>query len=76
MGQVLVRGLEETTLERLKERARQNGRSLQSELKQILEQAAEGSMTDARAAARAIRERMAGYAATDSAELLREDRER
>jgi plasmid stability protein len=76
MAQVLVRDLEETTLERLKERARRNGRSLQSELKLILEQAAQGRMADARAAADQVRERLARYAASDSADLIREDRER
>ncbi|HEX7240877.1 MAG TPA: Arc family DNA-binding protein [Longimicrobiaceae bacterium] len=76
MAQVLVRELDEATLDRLKERARSNGRSLQSELKLILEQAARASMPEARAAAARVRERLASYGQTDSAELLREDRER
>ena len=40
MSEVLVRNLEEAVVEQLKVRARGNGRSLQAELKLILEQAA------------------------------------
>lgn len=76
MTQVLVRDVEDTVLERLKERARRNGRSLQSELKLILEDAAGTSMAEARAAARRVREQIAHYSASDSAALLREDRDR
>jgi plasmid stability protein len=41
---ILVQGLDPRTVERLKERARVNGRSLQQEIKQILERAA-GTLT-------------------------------
>ena len=41
MGSILVRGLDQKTMERLKERARLNGCSLQQEAKAILERAAE-----------------------------------
>jgi plasmid stability protein len=41
MGSILVRGLGQKTIERLKERARLNGRSLQQEAKALLERAAE-----------------------------------
>jgi plasmid stability protein len=40
MRVVHIRGLSRTTLERLKARARRNDRSLQAELKSILEEAA------------------------------------
>ncbi len=40
MSEVLVRNLDDVTVERLKARARGNGRSLQAELKFILERAA------------------------------------
>ena len=39
MGSILVRGLDQKTIERLKERARLNGRSLQQDVKEILERA-------------------------------------
>jgi plasmid stability protein len=40
MPSILVRGLDPRTVQRLKERARVNGRSLQHEIKEILERAA------------------------------------
>ena len=41
MGSILLRGLDQKTIERLKERARLNGRSLQQEVKALLERAAD-----------------------------------
>ena len=78
MAQVLVRDLDEATVERLKERARRHGRSLQREAKAILEEAANApTMAEARAAAaERVRRRFAGRVFSDSAELIREDRER
>jgi antitoxin FitA len=40
MAQILVRGLDDAVVARLKERAKLNHRSLQSEVKAILEEAA------------------------------------
>ena len=40
MPEILVRGLDQKTVKRLKERARISGRSLQQEVKDILERAA------------------------------------
>jgi plasmid stability protein len=40
MSSILVRGLDPKTIERLTERARRNGRSLQQEVKALLERAA------------------------------------
>ena len=77
MAQVLVRDLDAKVVARLKERAKQHGRSLQKETKTILEDAARrGSMAEARAAAARVRRRLAGRTFSDSAELVREDRER
>ncbi|HET6520653.1 MAG TPA: hypothetical protein VFG47_12670 [Geminicoccaceae bacterium] len=77
MAQVLVRDLDERTVERLKERARTHGRSLQREAKAILEEAANApTVEEARAAAERVRRRFAGRTFSDSAELIREDRER
>ncbi len=77
MAQVLVRNLDANVVARLKERARQHGRSLQKETKAILEEAARrDSLAEARAAAAAARRRLAGRGFSDSAELVRQDRER
>ena len=79
MAQVLIRDLDPEVLETLKERARRNHRSLQGELKAILEVAARGtaasSVEEFLAQARLIRERTAATYQTDSAALVREDRE-
>jgi plasmid stability protein len=76
MVQVLVRDLEAEVVARLKARAKRQGRSLQAELKEILEQASRQSLVDARALAARIRRRLAGRSHSDSAELLAEDRAR
>lgn len=76
MGQVLVRDLNAQAIARLKARARRNGRSLQTELKDILERAARQSMPEARTLALRIRRRLRGGRHTDSVTLLAEDRAR
>jgi plasmid stability protein len=75
MAQLLVRDVDPKVVARLKRRARENRRSLQAEVKQILE-AEVFSMAEARAAAERIRKSLAGRHHTDSALLLREDRDR
>lgn len=76
MAQILVRNLETETVDRLKARARGRGRSLQAEVKSILEQAAKLDAAEARALARRIRRKFGRTGFDDSAELIREDRER
>jgi plasmid stability protein len=76
MAQVLVRDLDPETLEHLKSRAKLHGRSLQGELKVILESAAVLSMSEARQTSERWRQRLAGRVASDSGDLLREDRDR
>jgi plasmid stability protein len=78
MAQVLVRNLDEKVVRRLKKRAEQRGRSLQAEVKIILEEAAEQDHTDFWKAADSIRERLkrTGRKFSDSTELVREDRDR
>lgn len=76
MPQILVRNLDGRVVDRLKQRARCSGRSLQSEVKAILDQAA---CLDMRAAARlasTIREGIGRRASDDSARLVRQDRNR
>lgn len=76
MPQVLVRGLDPTTLERLKARARRHNRSLQAELREILERAARTDLITARRTAEQLRKKLAGGRHTDSADLIAEDRAR
>ena len=77
MAQVLVRQLHEKVVERLKKRAKEHGRSLQSEVKTILEEA----VPDYDGTWRRIEEfhkrlRKSGRKFSDSAGLVREDRDR
>jgi hypothetical protein len=76
MGVILVRGLDQKTIERLKERARLNRRSLQQEVKALLERAAETlSMREARRLSDRWSHRLGERRFSDSAHLIREDRD-
>lgn len=77
MAQVLVRKLNEKVVDRLKKRAREHGRSLQSEVKTILEEA----VPDYEGAWKRIelirtKLKRSGRKFSDSADLIREDRDR
>ncbi|MGA1796694.1 MAG: FitA-like ribbon-helix-helix domain-containing protein [bacterium] len=77
MAQILVRDLDKDIVERLKKRAKEEGRSLQSEVKFILEQAAAEPKVDMEAALRIseeFRRRFKGRRFPDTGELIREDR--
>lgn len=76
MSELLVRGLTPETTERLKTRAKQHGRSLQGEVKLILEEAVTFSLAEAKGVATEWKGRLAGRTLSDSAELLRKDRQR
>ena len=77
MAQLLVRDLSPDTVERLKHQAEENGRSLQGQVKAILESAAASpSMSEARKIAEEWHQRLAGRMTSDSADLIREDRDR
>jgi antitoxin FitA len=76
MADLLVRGLEPSIVSRLKEAAKQHGRSLQGEVKAILTDAAPFTKKQALAVTRAWRKRLAGRKFSDSVDLIREDRER
>jgi plasmid stability protein len=77
MGQVLIRGLEEDVLERLRRRADGNHRSLEGELREILLTASrQVSLTEARELADRLRTRLEGRPHGDSTDLIREDRDR
>lgn len=76
MAQILVRCLDEKLVERLKKQAKREGRSLQSEVKRILEQAVQMDADEAKKMAERIRRRFKGRKFSDSADLIREDRDR
>ena len=77
MPNVLVRDVEPEVLEKIKKRAAKNGRSLQTEVQAILRRSAEAvePLSDAEVAAK-IKASLRGKTFSDSAELLREDRNR
>lgn len=75
MADLLIRNLDPEVLKRLKRRAKAAGRSLQSETKGILEQAAGRTLDEALAVAAGWRKKL-GKRSTDSAQALREDRDR
>lgn len=75
---VLVRNIDEETLEKLKKKAAANNRSLQEELKELLEMHAGPDIEEVR---RMARESIKKYKAegrkfSDSVDDIREDRER
>ncbi len=76
MVEILVRDIEPATVEGLKARARLHGRSLQKELKLILEASVPVTMTEAGKLAKTWRQRLARRKFSDSAVQLREDRRR
>jgi len=77
VAQLLVRDLDPRVLARLKAKARLNHRSLQGEVKAILEQAAEQATPDeAIAVLEKWQQRWGDRVFSDSTELLREERDR
>jgi len=76
MGQVLVRNLHTEVVKKLKLRAKQHRRSLQEELKEILEQAAQQNAKDVQIKVNQIRKLFAGRKFADSSPLIRQDRTR
>lgn len=76
MPDLLVKDVEPEVVEALANRAANNGRPLQIELKLILEQAARTTMADARELAARIRHSLGGSVYSNSVELLAEERGR
>jgi len=76
MPQLLIRNLDENTIIKLKERAKRHKRSVQGEVKLILEEYASRSDEAPLAIAERWQEYFAGRTFSDSAELVRQDRER
>ena len=77
MADLLIRGIDEQTLTRFKARAKRNGRSVQGEVKALIEAHAGFTMAEAAAEADRIRARLAatGRVFEDSTDLIRADRE-
>ena len=76
MPDVLVRNVEENILDQLKDRANQNGRSLQKELKLLFRSFVDADTLSSDETAAKIRNSLRGRVHSDSAELLRENRQR
>lgn len=76
MAQVIVRRLDDGVVQALKRRAANRGHSLEQELRDILAEAARPGRAELRACAAAMRARYQDRPQTDSALLLREDRDR
>ena len=76
MAQVLVRDIAPEIVDKLKVRAQRHHHSLEAELRRIFEQAVEDPAVSRRAEVERVQALFAGRTFEDSAELLREDRER
>ena len=76
MAQIIVRNLDDTVVDRLKARAGTNDRSLEAEVRHILEQSAKVDMAQARQIVMERRKKLQGREFADSVELIREDRDR
>lgn len=75
MAQILIRNLDDASVEHLKRRAAHNGRSLQAEAKLVLEQVTKVDMAQAREMAERSRARLGRRSDLDSADLIRELRD-
>ena len=77
MANLTIRNLDDDVVERLKHKAHQNGRSLEAEVRELLKQSANRKNPEELLA---IADRIAAMTPdvpqTDSAELIREDRDR
>jgi plasmid stability protein len=76
VSDILIRGLDAQAVKRLKTRAKRHGRSLQSEARLLLEQAAGSGTEEIAAMLDRWKERFAGRKFSSSAKLIRQDRDR
>ena len=76
MPQLLIRNLDEETMQSLKKKAKNHNRSLQGEVKLVLEDYVHRPDESPLAIADRWQGYFAGRTFSDSADLLREDRER
>ncbi|PWU22289.1 MAG: hypothetical protein C5B48_10305 [Candidatus Rokuibacteriota bacterium] len=76
MAQVVIRNIDDAAMDRLKARARRNGVSLERELRTILTETARLDDSGFRRRAAAFRRKLSGRRHSDSAKLIRDDRDR
>ena len=77
MSDILVRNVDDDLLQGLKERAKNNGRSLQKELKLLFQSfVEEADVLSSNETSEKIRNALRNRKHSDSAELLRKDRNR
>jgi plasmid stability protein len=76
MAQIIVRNLESDVVDRLKVRAKQHGRSLESEARLILTQSAGLFPNQAKKLVRQWQKELSGKNFPDTAKMLRQDRNR
>ena len=78
MSDVLIRGVNQATLERLRARAKRHQRSLQAEIRTILDDVAtrDEQREEAIRVAHSIKERLRAIPQSDSTDLIRADRDR
>lgn len=78
MGTLTIRNLDDSVIDRLKTEARANERSLEGEIRHMLTERADRRLRIAqfRERTRELASATAGTSQTDSAVLLREDRDR
>ncbi len=78
MANVLIRNIPDEVLDRIKNMAKRHNRSLQQELSEAIENIASQSSLDFSQKAKELREKLRKKRVrfTDSAELIREDRNR
>lgn len=75
MAQILVRNLDEEVVNRLKKRAQSQGRSLQAEVKSILEEAARFDKEDLLRKLDEVRKSLRKKKFSDSTKIIREFRD-
>jgi hypothetical protein len=75
MANVLVRDLDDDILKRLKAAAKAHGRSLQAEIHDVLRSASARSLADTRRLSNRWLKRLGAVTHSDSADLIREDRD-
>jgi antitoxin FitA len=76
MSGILVRDVKPEVLEKLKRRAKLNGRSLQGEVRSIISEVVEAEVLSDQDTAAKIKNSLRGRKFSDSAATLREDRHR
>lgn len=76
MAEILVRDLEPELVKQLKSLAKQHGRSLQKEIKLILKESVPLNLSEAAMVSDEWQKQLHGRSFSDSANLIREDRDR